>query len=567
LTSYDIVIRGGTVVDGLGGKPFVADVAIKEGRIAAVGKVDGAGAEEIDANGKVVTPGFVDVHTHYDGQVTWENRLAPSSGHGVTTVVMGNCGVGFAPAKPDQHELIVKLMEGVEDIPEVVMVTGVPWNWETFPDYLDALDKRHADIDFAAQLPHSPLRIYVMGERGLDQPPTAYDLKEMRRLTMEAMEAGALGVTTSRSLTHRFRSGKLAPSVPTEEQELFALAEGLRDAGKGVFQLIPLLTRASKDEFGLIRRLAETSGRPVSFSLIADDSGNYRGYIEGLQKAAQDNLPIRGQAMPRPPGVLYGLDLSMTPFTLNKSFRSVAHLPLAEKVAALRNPELKARILSEKPEGPQAFLVEMLSRTHPLFVLGDPPNYNPPLSESIRDRAEARGMDERELIYDELLSQDGHAILYAPVGILENIGTELLGKPGVILGLGDGGAHYGMICDGPYSTYLLCNYVRNTKLPGSIPLERAISMLSRETAEALELNDRGVLKPGYKADINVIDFDKLRLHAPGIAQDLPAGGRRLVQKADGYEVTIVSGQVVYRHGEATGVLPGRLIRGAQARPA
>ena len=571
MARYDIVIRRGTVVDGLGGAPFVADIAIKDGRIAAVGTVADDGTEEIDAAGRIVTPGFVDIHTHYDGQVTWEHTLAPSSNHGVTTVVMGNCGVGFAPAKPDQHDLVLKLMEGVEDVPKVVMAEGVPWNWETFPDYLDALSRRHADIDFAAQLPHSPLRVYVMGDRGVNlEPPTPEDLAEMRRLTAEGIEAGALGVTTSRSHTHRFRDGRLAPSVPTEEQELLALAAGLRDAGKGVFQLIPRLNESAAEEFRVIRRIAEVSGRPVSFTLLADSSGDWRNYFAGLEQAKRDNLQIRGQILPRPAGVLYGLDLSIHPFCLNPSYRPVARLPLAEKVAAMRDPALRAKIISEEPTDPHAFLCELLKRMHPLFVLDDPPNYIPAASDSIRARAAVLGVNERELLYDELLSKGGRSIIYAPTGNIEGdfygIAAEMLGKQGTVLGLGDGGAHYGMLCDAPYTTFLLCKYVRDKNEPRRVPLERAISMLSRETAEAVGLNDRGVLKPGYKADVNIIDLEALNMHLPHVVDDLPAGGRRLMQKVHGYDATIVSGQVIYRRGEATGALPGRLVRGGQPRP-
>lgn len=564
---YDLVIRGGTIVDGMGGETFVADVAVAGDRIAAVGKIAESGREEIDAEGLFVTPGFVDVHTHYDGQITWENRLGPSSDHGVTTVIMGNCGVGFAPARKDDHQLVIKLMEGVEDIPEVVMAEGVPWNWETFPDYLNALEKRQSDIDFATQLPHSPLRVFVMGERGANlEPPTDADLAEMRRLTREAIEAGALGVSSSRSLNHRFRDGRPAPSTKTEVDELLALAGGLKDAGKGVFQLIPNFDKPSREEFAVIRKLAEASGRPISFTLFTGDkvTGGWREFTDGLERAAADNLPIRGQFYPRPIGMLFGLDLSYHPFSLNPSYKAIANLPIDQKVATMRDPEMRRKILDEEPEDPNPFFLWIVQQTHLLFPLGDPPNYTPDPGNSIKGRAAKLGMGERELIYDELLAQDGRAMLYAPMintdGNRFDLAAGLFSLPGTMIGLGDGGAHYGMICDAAYPTYVLTECVRNRK---QVSIETAISMMSRETAEAVGLLDRGIIKPGYKADLNVIDLNRLHLHAPRTKHDLPAAGRRISQKADGYEATIVSGQITYRNGQPTDALPGRLVRGAQ----
>ena len=564
---FDLVIRGGRVVDGLGDTPFIADVAVTGTKIARIGKIPETGRSELDAAGSIVTPGFVDIHTHYDGQITWENRLAPSSGHGVTTVVMGNCGVGFAPVRHADHELAIRLMEGVEDIPEVVMAAGIPWNWETFPEYMNALDKREADVDFAAQLPHSPLRVYVMGRRGADlEPPTEHDLSEMRRLTVEAMEAGALGVTTSRSLSHRFRDGTPAPSTKTELDELLALAGGLKDAGKGVFQLIPSIDHSTVHEFSIIREIAEFSGRPVSFSLfMADLPGGWRAMTEGLKQAEADGLAIKGQFYPRPIGMLFGLGLSYHPFSLNPSYRLIEHLPLAQKLAAMRQPDLRARLLSEAPDDPNPFFVRVVQMTQMLFALGDPPNYNPAPQESIKARAASLGIDERELIYDELLAQNGSAFLYCPMGnYVDNrfdAALDFFGMSGAILGLGDGGAHYGMICDAAYPTYVLAEYVRKQR----IPLQTAISMLARETAAAVGLRDRGIIQPGFKADLNVINLEKLKLRTPCIRNDLPGNGRRLTQQAEGYEATIVSGQITYQNGQPTGALPGRLVRGAKMK--
>lgn len=575
MSDYDLIIRRGRVYDGTGGEPYVADVGVKDGVIAAVGVVQGSAVEEIDAQGRIVTPGFVDVHTHYDGQITWENRLAPSSDHGVTTVVMGNCGVGFAPSRPEHRQLMIKLMEGVEDIPEVVMAKGVPFNWETFPDYLDALEKRESDIDFAAQLPHSPLRVYVMGERGANlEPPTDSDLQEMRRLTKEAIEAGAIGVSTSRSYAHQFRDGRPAPSVNTEDQEILALAEGLRDAGKGVFQMVPSYDVSATERMALLRDIAGTSGRPVSFTFMQSPKGpeDWQEMLSGLGSANKEGLEIRGQVIPRPTGALLGLELSMHPFSFNPSFREIEHLSLDEKVAKMRDPEFRKRLIAETPSDPQAFFVYVISDLDSLFVLGNPPNYNPHPAESIAARAKAMGVDPKELIYDALLQRDGHEVLYRPLGNsegerFESSGRNLIKNDYTFPALGDGGAHYSMICDAAYTTYFLTYWVRDAKGDRKIDLPYAVRKLTMEPATAIGLNDRGLIKPGYKADINVIDVDRLHLYAPHVSYDLPAGGRRLTQRADGYEATIVSGVVTYRNGRSTGALPGRLVRGGREAPA
>ena len=573
--TFDLVVRGGTVIDGTGADPVVGDVGIRGDRITAVGHGLEAGREEIDASGRLVTPGFVDIHTHYDGQITWENRLAPSSGHGVTTVVMGNCGVGFAPSRSEHREALIKLMEGVEDIPEVVMAAGVPWNWETFPEYLDTLERRESDIDFAAQLPHSPLRVYVMGQRGADlEPPTEADLAEMRRLTREAVEAGALGVSTSRNLAHRTKAGQYAPSVKTEEAEVLALADGLKDAGRGVYQLVPNFALDPAEQFALILQIGRRSGRPASFTFMQmpEQPDGWRVFLQGLQDAKNEGLAIRGQVIPRPTGALFGLDLSMHPFSLNPSYQPIAHLPLAEKVAAMRDPGLRRRLLAEKPHDPNGFLRWVVSGHESVYVLGDPPNYHPSAQESMAARARAAGVAPREMIYDALLARDGKEILFRPLGNatgerLEGAGLDLLASDRTVLGLGDGGAHYGMICDASYPTYFLTYWVRDAGPERRIDLPRAVRMLSRETAETVGLLDRGLLVAGHKADLNVIDFDRLHLYAPEVRYDLPAGGRRIVQRADGYQATVVSGVVTYADGVPTGRLPGRLIRGAKPQPA
>ena len=574
MPDYDLIIRGGKIYDGSGGEPFLADVAINGGVIAAVGEVQGSAKEEIDASDRIVTPGFVDVHTHYDGQITWENRLAPSSDHGVTTVVMGNCGVGFAPSRPEHRTLMIKLMEGVEDIPEVVMTEGVPFNWETFPEYLDALERRESDIDFAAQLPHSPLRVYVMGERGANlEPPTQEDLAEMRRLTAEAVEAGALGVTTSRSYAHQFRDGRPAPSVKSEDQEVLALAQGLRDAGKGVFQMVPSYDVTAGERMDLLDDIARTSGRPVSFTFMQTPvgEGDWQEMVSRLERSKEQGLEVRGQIIPRPTGALLGLELSMHPFSFNPSFREIEHLPLEEKVERMRDPAFRKKLIAEEPTDPQAFFVYVISDLDSMFVLGNPPNYNPRSDESIGARARAMGVDPRELIYDALLQRDGREVLYRPLGNsegdkFESSGRNLVRNDRTFPALGDGGAHYSMICDAAYTTYFLTYWVRDAKDDKKIELPYAVRKLTYEPSYAVGLHDRGLIRPGYKADLNVIDMERLHLYAPHVVYNLPTGGRRLQQRADGYDATIVSGVVTYRNGRSTGALPGRLVRGGKEAP-
>ena len=569
MADFDIVIRGGTVIDGSGGAPFIADVGIKGRTIAEIGVIAGSGAEEIDASGKIVTPGFVDIHTHYDGQITWENTLSPSSGHGVTTVIMGNCGVGFAPARAEDRDMLIKMMEGVEDIPGAVMAEGVPWNWETFPEYLDAIEQRHADVDFAAQVPHNPLRVYVMGERGAGlEPPTQDDLDAMQALTAEAIRAGAVGISTTRNVAHRFRDGRSVPTVLSEDDETLALAKGLRDAGAGVFEILGDDRRSPAEQISFLRQIAETSGRPVSFTLAqnAQKPETWHELVSGIEQANRDGLPIKAQGMPRPIGILMGLDLSLHPFALHPSYRPLENLPLADKVKAMRDPDMRQRLLSETSEDPNVFFKTLVSETQWLYPLGDPPNYHPEKDQNVAERAKREGRDALDVIYDDLLEDDGKAVLYRPSANregerFESVGSIALHHPDFLLGLGDGGAHYGMICDAGLPTYFLLHWVGHEDAAKRVPLPRAIKMLANDTAQAVGMTDRGRIAPGLKADINIIDMKTLHLHAPHPVRDLPAGGRRLVQKADGYVATIVSGEVTYRGGVATGALPGRLVRG------
>lgn len=569
MADYDLIIRGGTVHDGTGSEPRIADVAVKDGVIAAVGHIHGSASEEIDASGLIVTPGFVDIHTHYDGQVTWENQLAPSSGHGVTTVVMGNCGVGFAPCKPEQRKILVELMEGVEDVPEVVMVEGLPWNWETFPEYLDALEARRLDIDVAAQVPHSALRVYVMGDRAArSEPPTAEDLRRMKELTAEAIRAGAFGVTTSRNLMHRTKAGELAPSLYSEVDELCALAEGLKEAGAGVFQMIPYPQGEAETEFAIMRKVAEKGGRPLSFTLldVPNQPGpGFRYTLKALEEAAREGLQMRGQVAPRPVGFIYGLDLSLHPFASHPSYKAIAHLPLAERVARMRDPEFRERLLSEEPEDTNPVTLNLIQAFRATHEWGDRPDYEPSLDTRMENRAAQAGMSLEAFAYDRLLANEGRTLFYLPGanfsnGNLKSV-REMLGHPQTIMGLADGGAHYGLICDGSFPTFFLERWVRDAAPEEKIPLPAAIAELTSKAAGVVGLTDRGRIAPGMKADLNVIDLEGLDLHVPTVAYDLPAGGKRMSQTADGYVATIVSGKVTYRNGVFTGELPGRLVRG------
>ena len=573
MVDFDLVVRGGTVVDGSGGEPFEADVAVSKGRIAAVGKIAGRGREEIDAKGKIVTPGFVDVHTHYDGQATWENRLAPSSGHGVTSVVMGNCGVGFAPCRPDEHALLIRLMEGVEDIPGVVMREGIPWNWETFPEYFNQLAQRSFDADITGLVPHSALRVYVMGQRAVErEPSTEADRAEMARLLREAMNAGAMGFGTSRTLFHRSSDGKSIPTLNAPAEELMALAMALKDCGRGIIQYVSDF-QDKATEFSQIREYIARSGRPFTFSMgqSNQDPENWREFVAFVRQANADGLKVRGQVLGRPVGFVLGHELTLNPFYSTETYRSIAHLPFEARILKLRDPQIRAKIIAEQPDpNPVNALGRAVRGFEAMFQLGDPPDYEQPPEASIASQARRTGITPEALAYDLMMEKDGRNPLYLAMA---NYGGgslaasyEMLREPDIVPGLGDGGAHYGTICDSSYSTYLLSHWARDRKRGPTLPVQHVVRKLAYGTADLMGLNDRGLVKAGYKADLNVIDFDRLRLHPPEIKHDLPAGGRRLVQRADGYTATIVSGVPVYREGEATGALPGRLIRGPQPAP-
>jgi N-acyl-D-aspartate/D-glutamate deacylase len=567
--AFDLVVRGGTIYDGRGGAAFEGDVAVKDGRIAAIGAVAGDGAEEIDAKGNIVTPGFVDIHTHYDGQATWESRMQPSSWHGVTTVVMGNCGVGFAPCRREDHDRLVRLMEGVEDIPFPVLTEGLPWNWESFPDYLDSLAGRHFDVDIGTQLPHAALRVFVMGERGANrEDATASDIAAMAALARGAVEAGALGFSTSRTLNHRTSDGQPTPTLTASEAELTGIAMGLAAAGKGALQFVSDF--ADEDaEFALLRRIVERSGRPMSFSLLQSPvrPQAYLSLLGAVEDAVAAGLPIKAQVGARPVGVLFGLELTLNPFTPYPVYQAIAERPLAERVALLQDPEFRERLLSRPPEG---WVRGRLKNWANMHLFPGLPDYEPTPDTSVAVIAERTGTAPEVVALDHLVSKNGHAMIYLTAlnyaeGSLEPA-RYMLAHKDTVPGLSDGGAHVGTICDGSYPTTLLTHWTRDRTRGPKLPLADIIRLQARETARAVGLNDRGVLAPGYRADLNVIDYDTLKLFAPEVVYDLPAGGRRLVQRASGYTATIVAGEVTYRDGEATGALPGRLVRGGQAAP-
>lgn len=568
--SFDLVVRNGTIVDGTGKEGFVGDVAVSEGTIREVGKVEGKGREEIDATGLLVTPGFVDIHTHYDGQATWDNRLWPSSLHGVTTVVMGNCGVGFAPCRAEDRDLLVRLMEGVEDIPAPVLAEGLKWDWESFPDYMDALERLPHDIDFAAQLPHAALRVYVMGERGANrEPATEADIAQMSVLARRAVEAGALGFSTSRSMNHRASDGRPTPTLRAEADELIGIARGLKEANRGVLEFVSDF-KDMDEEIALLHQVVESSGRPLSISIAQSDAApdGWRRILAGVEAAVGRGLPIRGQVCGRPVGVLLGLQLTLNPFSARPSYRQIADLPFEERVRIMRDPAFRARLLAEEPVMSQdnTFLRSLARNFDRMFELGDPPEYEPPPEKTIGARAAAMGVTPDELAYDILMSHDGKGYLLFPFlnyasGSLDP-SLEMMRHKDTVLGLGDGGAHVGLICDGSLPTYMLTHWTRDRSRGEKLPLPWVVKAQTADTARAVGLTDRGVVAPGYKADLNVIDYDRLRLRPPRVAFDLPAGGRRLLQEATGYVATIASGQVIYRDGVATGALPGRLLRGA-----
>ncbi len=575
---HDLVIKGGTIVDGTGAPARTGDIAIEDGRIQELGAVNGAARETIDADGLLVTPGWVDIHTHYDGQATWDPLLTPSCWHGVTTVVMGNCGVGFAPVRPDKHDWLIGLMEGVEDIPGSALAEGIRWSWETFPEYLDALESFPRALDIGTQVPHGPVRGYVMGERGAkNEPATPDDIDAMAGIVKEGIQAGALGFSTSRTIFHRAVDGEPVPGTFAAEEELFGIGRALGELGAGLFELAPAGVMgedlaAPEKEVAWMRKLSAAIGRPVTFALAQHnvEPDQWRKLLDLSDQAAEEGAQLVPQVGSRPTMLLIGHQ-TFHPFMDKPSYKAIADLPLAQRVEQLRRPEVRTRILSEKPvdEDPMMFLIH--SGLEKIFPLGDPPNYEPAPEASISAIAKREGRTAYEVLYDLMLELEGRQLLMLALlgyshGNLEAI-RAMLEHPRSAFGLGDGGAHCGAICDASMTTFLLTHWVRDRERGPRLPLEWAVRKMTHDTARLYGLNDRGVLAPGRKADLNLIDFERLQLRLPHMVFDLPSGARRLIQEAEGYVATLVSGQVILREGEDSGARPGRLIRGAQPAPA
>jgi N-acyl-D-aspartate/D-glutamate deacylase len=571
---HDLVIRNGTVVDGSGGPVRVAgtaDIAVDGDRISAVGPDVGPGRREIDADGRLVTPGFVDIHTHYDGQATWDPEISPSSWHGVTTIVMGNCGVGFAPADPAKRAWLIQLMEGVEDIPGTALAEGMSWNWETFPEYLDELDRMARVVDVSALVPHGAVRAYVMGDRGgHNAEATRDEVEAMAKVVREAVEAGAVGFSTTRTLLHRAKDGELAAGTTASSAELIGIGRALGDAGAGVFELASDMFDPD-GEFAWMRTIARETGRPVTFNCLQDDlrPEHWRRLVELADEATANGARIVPQVAGRPASVLFGWDSTAHPFVFHRTWRTLADLSRADRQARLRDPEVREAMVTERVEvsGLAAFIT---SAWHKLFPLGDPPEYEPGPERSVQAIAAREGRTPQEVTYDLMMADDGRGLLYIPLlgyahGDFDAL-HEMLVHPGSVLGLGDGGAHCGLLCDASLPTYMLTHWVRDRSRGARLSLEQAVHMQTRSTAGLYGFDDRGLLAPGYLADVNVIDLDALAIDAPTMVYDLPAGGRRLVQRARGYGATVKRGVVVREDDRSTGERPGVLLRGAQPAP-
>lgn len=570
----DLLITGGTIVDGTGGEPFTGDVAIAGDRIAYVGpRFNGTAADTLDATGLVVTPGFVDIHTHYDGQAAWSEEMSPSSSHGVTTVVMGNCGVGFAPCRSEDHDALIRLMEGVEDIPGAVMAEGLSWNWQTFPEYMDALDASPRDIDVACLLPHSPLRVWVMGERALQrEAATEADLAAMRKVMTEALEAGAAGFATSRLNFHRTKAGELIPTYGADLAELKAITGAMKDAGTGVFQAVLDIPGVSwEPEVTKLLEVVESCERPTTFTLGLPNDGepNWPAAYDLVGKANANGAQIWPQILPRPIGMISGWALSTHSFSLCPSYQPLAGLPLEEQLPTLRDPAFRAKLIAEMPD-PGNPLAMMTRNWDWTFPFGDPPIYEPTADQSIAAMARAQGRSPEEVVYDVLMENDGTGMIINTLGNFHHGSLDpllpLMRRPDTVMGLGDGGAHYAAICDASYPTFLLTYWVRD-RAGEKLSLAEAVEMLAARPSKVMGLNDRGLLAEGYKADVNVIDVERLRLHKPQIRYDLPGNGRRLDQAATGYVATVVAGKTIRRDDKATGARPGRVVRGTQTAAA
>lgn len=572
---FDTIIRGGTLVDGSGGPRFTGDIGIVGGRIAEVGGKLGAAHREIDASGAIVTPGWVDVHTHYDGQVTWDPYLSPSTDHGVTSVVMGNCGVGFAPVHRDRREWLISVMEGVEDIPGTVLAEGIDWQWESFPEYLDALERMPRALDVGAQIPHSALRTYVMGERGITHDEaTPADIQAMVQLVREGMRAGALGFSTSRTIIHKYQGRKYPPGTFASPDEILGIARVLGEVGHGVFQMTSNHYQM-ETELPWMTQLARENNLPVAFALVQTDQtpDTWKRLLAALDETHRQNVPLYGAVAGRPAGILMAWLGSTHPFMAHPLWQQIAPLPWDEKLARLRDPAVRAQLTdmdalagAARHDSRMAYLTQSF---HKMYALGAEPDYEPPQERSVAAIAQREGRTPLEVVYDMLMDLDGKGIVYFPsfnyaYNDLSHLHAELQ-HPRTMMSLADGGAHCGYICDVSMPTYMLTHWARDRSRGPTLPLELMVQRQTRDTARIYGLEDRGLLRPGYLADINIIDFDRLRIPPPHVAFDLPAGGRRLVQTAEGYRATLKAGQTIMENGERTGALPGKLMRGPQRR--
>ncbi len=580
----DLIIRNGTIVDGTGAPARRGDVAITDGVISAVGEVDDHAGRELDADGALVTPGFIDIHTHFDGQVTWDPIVAPSSLHGVTTIAMGNCGVGFAPAAPDKHDWLISLLEGVEDIPGAALAEGLTWDWETFPQYLDSLDAKPHTVDMGVHVPHAALRTFVMGERGADhlEVPTEGELEEMARQVREAMDAGAIGFATSRTEVHRTSAGENIGTLSASEVELLTIAHALRDAGAGVVQLISDLYQTPDDELAqreldLLEAFTRTSGRPLSFTMqqAYHSPERWRFQMDWVDRMVAQGLDVKAQVASRPIGVLLGLQATANPFAFCASYGELAFVPFEEKLLALRDPERKRRILAEHAELAATLepgiVQQIMCGFDVIFRLSDPVDYELDRDWSIAAEAAAAGTTPESMVYDLLLEREGTQLLYLPLfnfahGNFDDI-HSMITSPNTLFGLSDAGAHCGAICDASMTTSSLTVWSRDRTRGEKVPLEQIVYGHTLRNARHMGWLDRGVLAPGHLADVNVIDLDSLACHPPTIVHDLPAGGRRLMQTAAGYLWTVKAGTVTFESGEHTGELPGELLRGTRSAPA
>jgi len=580
MSKHDLVIRGGTLVDGTGAAPRNGDLAIEGGRIAAVGDDVGQGTREIDAEGHLVTPGWVDIHAHYDAQATWDPMLSPSSEHGVTTVVVGNCGVGFAPVKAHMHDELIDLMEAVEDIPGAAMHEGIQWEWETFPEFMDALERREHAIDYGVQVPHCALRAYVMAERGIDnEAATAEDIAQMQQIVREALREGALGFSTSRTEMHNTKEGVPVPGTFAERDELFGIGEALAAENAGVFQM-SLTHREVPNEMGWMTELARETGRMVTFNLqqIDENPELYKEGLAGLDAArAQGVTNLRGQFSGRPVGVLMGWDTSIHPFYGHPEYVKWMGLPIDQRLAKLREPAVKARLLESgelltdalpaNAPIPQPMLQFLAGATYKMYPMGGGHDYEPAPEQSVKGLMASTGRSAAEIVYDALMDLDGKGLLYFPLfgyatQKFDAIEETML-HPQTGLSLADGGAHCGAICDGGTPTFMLMHWARDRARGAKMPLEFVVRRQTMDTAHQYGLFDRGALKPGLRADVNVIDYEGLGLTNPEMRFDFPASGRRLYQGATGYKAILCAGQAIFENGEETGARPGKLVRGAQ----